>query len=122
MVSFNADRDHQCEILPFEIKDFGEKYNTLAKRSKEQIMTCFGTSGAIFGIMQENIGFNNQEFMSQFTLYNKTRVLPIQKEMIDAFDKVFGVENSISIEPFTINFDEMEMSNSDNNLTEKTVE
>ena len=85
-------------------------------------MTCFGTSGAIFGIMQENIGFNNQEFMSQFTLYNKTRVLPIQKEMIDTFDKVFGMENSISIEPFTISFDEMEMSNTDNNLTEKTVE
>ena len=42
--------------------------------------------------------------------------------MVDAFDKVFGVENSITIEPFTINFDEMEMSNSDNNLTEKTVE
>ena len=122
MVSFNADKDHQCEVTPFDIKDFGEKYNTLAKRSKEQIMTCFGTSGAIFGIMQENIGFNNQEFMSQFTLYNKTRVLPIQKEMIDTFDKVFGIEKSITIEPFTINFDEMEMSNSDNNLTEKTVE
>ena len=53
---------------------------------------------------------------------SKTRDLPIQKEMIDTFDKVFGVENSISIEPFTISFDEMEMSNSDNNLTEKTVE
>ena len=38
-----------------------------------------------------------------------------QKEMCDVFDKVFGVENSISIEPFTISFDEMEMSNSDNN-------
>ena len=85
-------------------------------------MTCFGTSGAIFGIMQENIGFNNQEFMSQFTLYNKTRVLPIQKEMIDTFDKVFGMEGSISIEPFTISFDEMEMSNTDNKLEEKTVE
>ena len=42
--------------------------------------------------------------------------------MIDTFDKVFGMEGSITIDPFTINFDEMEMSNSDNNLTEKTVE
>ena len=42
--------------------------------------------------------------------------------MQDTFDKVFGMENSISIEPFTISFDEMEMSNTDNKLEEKTVE
>lgn len=111
MLSFNSDKDHSAELIPLDVTDFGVKYQTLADRSRNQIFISFGTSGALFGNTQDGIGFNNQEYMAQFALYNKTRILPIQKEMCDSFDKIFGVENSVSIEPFSIVFEDSELNN-----------
>jgi hypothetical protein len=38
-------------------------------------------------------------------LFNKTVVEPFQNKIKSAFDKIFNTENSIEINPFTINFD-----------------
>jgi len=113
MMSFNSDKDHGAEIIPLTVQDFGEKYNTLASRSKQQISVAFGANLNLFGSTTESLGFNNEEYMSTFALYNKTRVLPIQKEMIDSFDKIFGIKDSLTISPFSIDFGEIKQREPD---------
>jgi hypothetical protein len=44
--------------------------------------------------------------MESFRLYNRTVVSPLQDDIIGAFDKILGVENSITISPFNIQWDE----------------
>lgn len=102
LISYNSDKEHQCEITPFEIQDFGEKYNTLAARSRQQIAISFGCNLSLFGCPIEGTGFNSQEYESQFQLYNRTRVVPIQKTIINAINKVLGME-CVVITPFSLN-------------------
>ena len=105
MLTFNSDKDHSTTVLPFDIKDFGEKYTKLASRSKEQISISFGCNLNLFGNTTENLGFNSEEYKSSFLLYNKTRILPLQNEFSMVMDKIFGQENAITIEPFIIDFE-----------------
>lgn len=105
MLTFNSDKDHSTTVLPFDIKDFGEKYTKLASRSKEQISISFGCNLNLFGNTTENLGFNSEEYKSSFLLYNKTRILPLQNEFSMVMDKIFGQDNTITIEPFIIDFE-----------------
>ena len=56
----------------------------------------------LFGDMPDKTGFNEVEFNEAFKLYNKVVVKPLQDDVRGTFDKIFGVENSISILPFTL--------------------
>lgn len=116
MLTFNNDRDHSTTILPFDIKDFGEKYTKLASRSKEQISISFGCNLNIFGSTTESLGFSSEEYKSAFLLYNQTRIKPLQREFSIAIDKIFNQGDSIEVVPFNIDFDD-----SDNNNKEKEV-
>ena len=85
--------------------DFADRYEALHKRSREQIFTAFRATPNLFGLMTETTGFNEQEFAEAFKLYNRTVVKPIQKVIVDAFDKIFGVDGSITITPFNLEND-----------------
>ena len=69
------------------------------------IFTTFRASPQLFGIPQENGGFNNTEYEELFKLYNRTVVKPLQKKMIDVFDKIFDIKGSITITPYSLNYD-----------------
>jgi len=58
------------------------------------------------GYLMENIGFNRQEFMESFNIFNLTVIRPIQKEIISSLDHLFDTQNSIIINPFKINLDD----------------
>lgn len=111
LLNFSNGKDNAATVQKLDIQDFGEKYDAAYKRSREQIYASFQAVPAIFGIMTESTGFNEQEFNEAFKLYNRTVVKPIQRKITDTLDKVFGVKGSITIQPFTLE-----------NNTEKTVE
>lgn len=105
MLSFNDSKDAETTVEKIEADSFADKYNALTNRTRQEIFTAFRCSPILFGIDQEKTGFNANEYAEAFRLFNKTVVEPFQKKIIRAFDKIFNIQDSIIIEPFTINFD-----------------
>lgn len=102
LLNFSNGKDTAAYLQKLEIQDFGEKYDAAYKRSREQIYCAFQAVPAIFGLMSESTGFNEQEFSEAYKLYSRTVVKPIQRSITDTFDKIFGVKGSFSIQPFSI--------------------
>lgn len=102
MCSFNPDKESAATFEVPDIKDFGERYNALAKHSRQQIFTSFRAIPALFGLMNESTGFSSQEFAESFKLYNRTQIRPVQRLIADAYDKIFGVQGILTITPFDI--------------------
>ena len=105
LISFNNNKDSETTVADIPQDEFGERYDSLAKRSTSQIFTAFRATPNLFGLPTETTGFNQQEFSEAFKLYNRTAVKPIQKVIVDTFDKIFGVDGSITIEPFNLEYD-----------------
>ena len=114
ILNFSDCKENAAYIQKIDTTDFGEKYNAASKRSREQIYCAFQAIPALFGLMTESTGFNEQEFSESFKLYNRTVVRPIQNLIANTMDKVFGVKGSITIQPYSIE--------SGTNNEEKTVE
>ena len=102
MFSWNPNKDSQTTVQTPQTRDYGEKYNTLASRSRQQIFTAFRANPNLFGIPTDNNGFSNEEYTESFNLYNKTQVRPIQDQIIKAVGMVLGNPSALSIIPFTL--------------------
>lgn len=102
MTSFNEDMTHRVTIDVPKVEDFGQKYESLAKYSREAIFTAFRAVPALFGLMTESKGFSKEEFADAFELYNKTKVRPIQRRIADAYDKIYGAKGVMTIKPFNL--------------------
>lgn len=96
---FNDGKEEECTITKVDGEDFGERYESLSKRSKQELFTAFRATPNLFGIMTETTGFSEQEFMESFKLFNRTMVKPIQNKLIGAFEGIFG-KDTIKITPF----------------------
>ena len=105
LISFNANKDSETTVADIPQDEFAERYDALQKRCREQIFTAFRATPNLFGLPTETTGFNQQEFAEAFKLYNRTVVRPIQQIIIKSFDKIFGVDGSITIEPFDLEYD-----------------
>ena len=105
LISFNNNKDSETTVTDLSQDDFGVRYDSLAKRSTSQIFTAFRATPNLFGLPTETTGFSQQEFAEAFKLYNRTVVRPIQQIIIKSFDKIFGVDGSITIEPFSLEYD-----------------
>ena len=103
LISFNENKENATTIENLGTDNFADRYNALAKRMREQIFVAFRAVPAIFGLMTESTGFNEQEFAESYKLYNRTMVQPIQRNIVNIMDKIFGVEGSITIKPFDLN-------------------
>ena len=102
LISFNENKENATTIENLGTDNFADRYNALAKRMREQIFVAFRTCPIVFGLQKENNGFSQDEYLQAFVLYNRTMVQPIQNIIINTLDKIFGVENSITIKPFSI--------------------
>lgn len=102
LISYNDDETNKTTIERLDSDDFDEKYSALSDRTREQIFCAFRANPNLFGINSDSTGFNEQEFNSSFKLYNRTMIKPMQKEICDTFDKIFGMKNSITITPFSL--------------------
>ena len=106
LISFAESRDNAPEIYDLGTDNFDTRYETLEKRNKEQIFVAFRCTPTLCGMIAENNGFSTNEYRDSYKLFNKTVIKPIQVSVIDAFDKILGVKDSITIAPFTIEFDD----------------
>lgn len=104
-------KDNRTTIEQIKSEDFGDRYNALQKNSKQELYSAFRAHPVIFGLPTQDTGFNDQDFKEAFKLFNKTVILPMQKKICNAFDKILGVENAIVIEPFTIDWGENDNNN-----------
>lgn len=102
LLNFANGRDNALTLQKLETVDFSEKYQAAATRSREQIYCSFQAVPALFGLMSESTGFNEQEFEQAFRLYNRTVVRGVQRTICDSFDRVLGVKGSLNIKPFSL--------------------
>lgn len=111
MISFAQSRENAPEVISLGTDDFDKRYETLEKRNKEQIFVAFRATPVLFGMVTEANGFATNEYRDSYKLFNKTMVQPIQKNIVDAFNKILGDDNAVEIKPFTIDFDEDNKTN-----------
>lgn len=99
--SWNESKENAMTVDQIQVEDFGEKYNSLEKRARQQIFTAFRANPNLFGIPTDSLGFNAEEYESSFKLFNRTMIQPIQKAIADAFQKIFGAE-VVTFVPFSM--------------------
>lgn len=102
LISFSESKDNAPEVLSLASDDFDKRYIELEKRNTQQLFIAFRAIPQIFGLAVEGSGFNREEYLQAFALFNRTMVKPIQTAIIDVFDKILGVKESISIKPFSV--------------------
>ena len=102
MLSWNPNKESATTIETPKTEDFGERYKALSTHARQQVFASFRAVPALFGIMTESTGFNEQEFEQAFKLYNRTVVRPVQRAICDAFDAIYGRRDVLKITPFTL--------------------
>ena len=102
VLNFANGKDNAATIEKLDVEDFGDKYKALQ------------ASPVLFGLSNASTGWNDQDFKEAFKLYNKTTVRGIQRTILENFDKIFGVKDSFTIQPFTVDWDED--TNNDNKV------
>lgn len=102
MLSFNNSKDNEVTITKIEEEGFADKYKALSERTRQQIFTSVRCTPNLFGIPNETTGFNQQEYFEAYNLFDRTVIKPRQNEIVSAFDKIFGIKNSIEIKPFIL--------------------
>lgn len=100
--SWNNSKDSATTFEQLNVEDFGEKYQSLAKHSRQQMFTAFRANPNLFGIPTESLGFSSEEYESAFLLYNRTQIRPVQRLIADAYDKIYGQKGVLTIVPFSI--------------------
>lgn len=103
LLNFANGKDNMATVQRLDVTDFSEKYKAAAERSREQIFCSYRVIPQLFGLMVAATGFSTQEFEESFKVFNGTVIRDIQRLLGDVFDKIFGVKNSITIKPFTLN-------------------
>lgn len=101
LISFNPNKESATTFEVPQITDFGEKYKALADTCRERIFNSFRAYPNIFGLSTAT-GFSIEEFESAFKLYNRTMVRPVQRQIADAYDKIYGQKGVLNIKPFTL--------------------
>lgn len=103
LISWNMDREHAATINELKSSDFGDKYDALYKRSRQQIFTAFRANPNLFGIPTENLGFSSEEYDSAFKLFNRTVIQPAQQVIISTIESIYDAD--LRITPFTLQGD-----------------
>ena len=102
LVAFNDSKENAVSVERIQDDNFDKKYESLRTDTYKEIFIAFRCIPQIIGFSLEGTGFNKQEFMEAYELYNRTVVKPIQADLERTFDRVFGIENSMKIIPFTL--------------------
>ena len=104
MLSFNNNKEQAVTVERIQEDNFDQKYQALAKTSKENIFVAFRAQPQLFGTDPERTGFNSQEYAESFKLFKKTVVAPIQTEIETAFAKIEPTL-AFKLNEFEIDFD-----------------
>lgn len=101
LLCWNPNKESATTIAPLRTEDFGDRYDALAKRSRQAIFTAFRANPNLFGIPTDSLGFSSEEYDSAFKLFNRTQIRPVQRKIADAFAKIYGTA-ILQIVPFTL--------------------
>lgn len=99
LLLFNDSKENACEIAKIQDDSFDKKYDQLSKSVKEDIFIAFRATPELFGLPTDNNGFSTEEYLQAFSLFNKTVVKPIQKDIERAFKSMGFV---IKFKTFTL--------------------
>ena len=102
LVAFNESKDNGVTVERIADDNFDKKYEALRNSTFKEIFIAFRAVPQLFGFSLEGTGFNKQEFLEAFELYNSTTIKSIQKDLKRCFNKIFGIDDSISIVPFKL--------------------
>lgn len=102
MLAFNDGKDNAVTVERIQDDNFDKKYEALRTSTFKEIFVAFRAIPQLFGFSMEGTGFNKQEFVEAFELYNKTTVVPIQKDIQRSFNRIFGVSDSMIIKSFNL--------------------
>lgn len=102
MYCWNDNKESATTIDVPKTEDFGARYEALAKHVRQQIFTSFAATPNLFGLPTDGNGFSNDEYAESFKLYNRTRVVPVQQIIGDAYDRIYGDKDVLSITPFSM--------------------
>ena len=105
VISFANDKEHAVQIDKLDAEDWGKKYESLRDDSRQQIFTAFRCAPTLVGILDKTTGFNEQEYSGAFKIFQRNYILPIQKEVCSILDGIFSKKDTITIEPYSINFE-----------------
>lgn len=104
LISTQDGADKKTEIEPLPNPNNEERFESFRDSSYTSILRAFQMPHQLMGEAIQT-GFSDIEYQNAFTLFKRTVIQPVQKEITNIFDKLFKVKDSITFIPFTINFD-----------------
>lgn len=106
VISYSDDIQHSPKIQSIDSNNFDTKYENLSDRSELQIYTAFRCTPALVGNPSHSTGFSANEYKESYSLFYTSVINPIQKKIVNAFKKVFDIDEPIVIEPYIVDFED----------------
>ena len=100
----NSPDDPGITIEKIESDETPERYIAIKDNARANIFIAMKATPVLFGLPNAANGFTDTEYQNSFKLYHSTVVKPIQDIIYEAIDKITGIDNSIEITPFKIDF------------------
>ena len=107
MLAFNDSKENGVTVERIQDDNFDKKYEALRTSTFKEIFIAFRAIPQLFGFSLEGTGFSAVEFEEAFALYNKTTVIPIQNDIQRCFNRIFGVQDSVTMIPFKLEGEEV---------------
>lgn len=101
LIYYTGDDGKELKVDALQSDDTAERFNLIKQSCSDSIFKAFAAQPLLFGSTIAT-GFSTDEFEQSFKVFNRTQIIPIQKQIINGFDKLFGIENSFSFLPFTL--------------------
>ena len=102
LLIFNDSKDNATTVERLTTDDLPDRYENLAKRTREQLFIAFRATPSLFGLATADNAFNNEEYEQSFKLFNRTVIRPIQTKITSTLAKLYNSTDVMVIEPFSI--------------------
>lgn len=102
ILAFNDSKENAVTVERLQDDNYDKKYEALAENTRKNIFVGFRIMPVLAGFPPESGGFNKTEYAEAFELFNQTVILPHQKQMINCFNELFGLLDSLEITEFSI--------------------
>ena len=102
ILSFSDGGENATTIQTLGTDNADQKFGTLKDSIFEEIFIAFRCTPELFGMRKEGNGFNKQEYLEAFTLFNKTLIQPLQRDIVRCFDKIYDYKDVISFNEYKV--------------------
>lgn len=101
LLIFNDSKENAATVERLTSDDLPDRYENLAKRTREQLFIAFRATPSLFGLATADNAFNSEEYDQSFKIFNRTMVRPLQMKITSGLAKIYGAD-VMSIDPFTL--------------------